>query len=82
MPQARFIPDAEFAPASIGTRVRVATLLSAVAALPVLDIPELLCPEKAVIAVSMDTQPKAAELVVFETTAAIKTLVAADAEQF
>ena len=35
MPQARFIPDAEFAPASIGTRVRVATLLSAVAAFAV-----------------------------------------------
>ena len=32
MPQARFIPDAEFAPAPIGTRVRFATLLSAVAA--------------------------------------------------
>jgi Bacterial PH domain len=35
MPQARFIPDAEFAPAPIGTRVRFATLLSAVAAFAV-----------------------------------------------
>ena len=36
MPQARFIPDAEFAPAPIGTRVRFATLLSAVAAFAVM----------------------------------------------
>jgi hypothetical protein len=31
MPQVRFIPDAEFAPAPIGSRVRFATLLSVVA---------------------------------------------------
>jgi hypothetical protein len=31
VPQSRFIPDAEFAPASIGARVRIMTLLSFVA---------------------------------------------------
>jgi hypothetical protein len=35
MPQARFIPDADFAPASVGTRVRMITLLPAVAVMAV-----------------------------------------------
>ena len=43
MPQARFVPDAEFAPAPIGTRVRMMTLLSIVSAVVVATaIPVLL----------------------------------------
>jgi hypothetical protein len=38
MPQARFIPDAEFAPAPIGTRVRMMTLLSIVAVVVVATV--------------------------------------------
>ena len=38
MPQARFIPDAEFASAPIGTRVRFATLLSFVAVVVVATV--------------------------------------------